>query len=86
MDLSKRHRILFMGAGMVYVMGAICVESLSGLACDLYGTSSKIYGIIVTVEEFLEMLGIIIFIYALLHILRPYLEVHRVVDPENPGS
>lgn len=78
-NLSRMIRNLFMSAGFIYVLGAICIESLSGLASDLYGYSSKIYAAIVTIEELFEMLGIILFIYALFVILMPYLKDHRSV-------
>ena len=79
MNLVRKHRHLFLSAGFIYVLGAICVESLSGWASDLYGKSSQIYGMIITLEEGLEMVGIIIFIHALLLILMPYLKDFRIV-------
>ena len=46
-------------------MGALGFELLGGRHNDLYGSNNLTYSILYTCEEFLEMLGIVIFIYAL---------------------
>ncbi len=59
-------RNLFILAGIIYVGGAIVVEGISANQWDVDGGVSFTYLAIATVEEFLEMMGVILFIYALL--------------------
>lgn len=68
-DLPKTARLQFLIAGVVYVAGALVVESISAYFADSYGPESIGYHIIFTIEEFFEMAGVIIFIYALLSYL-----------------
>lgn len=72
-DLPRQTRRLFLIAGALFVIGAIGMEMLTANLESLYGgyqnepTSIKIIAIIqTTIEELLEMLGIVVFIYALL--------------------
>ena len=64
--LPKGTRNLFIVSGTTYVTGALGFELLGGWQNDLYGSNNLTYSILYTCEEFLEMLGIVIFIYALL--------------------
>ena len=66
MSLAKRIRNLFVISGTTFVIGAIGFELLSGGQNDLSGTKNLALSFFYTCEEFLEMLGIVIFIYALL--------------------
>lgn len=66
MSLPKKIRILFIVSGAIFVTGAIGFEMLGGRHHDLYGDEDLIYSLLYTGEEFLEMLGIAIMIYALL--------------------
>ncbi len=66
MRLPKKTRNLFVVSGVIFVTGAIGFESLSGWQTELYGRQNLVYSILYTVEELLEMLGIVLFIYALL--------------------
>jgi hypothetical protein len=63
---TKSIRNLFVVSGTTYVIGALGFELLGGWQNDLYGSYNLTYSILYTCEEFLEMLGIVIFIYALL--------------------
>ncbi len=65
-NLPTRTRHLFLLAGAVFVGGAIGVEALSGLQASVHGEESLIYHAIITGEEFLEMSGLVLFIYALM--------------------
>ena len=62
--LPHRTRMLFVLAGIIYVSGALVLEMADG-----YFVSKKIdnigFAIVNTIEEYLEMFGIIVFIYAL---------------------
>lgn len=64
--LPRRTTGLFVLAGGVFVGGAVGVEMLSAQAGELLGTESLRFSILYTIEEFLEMTGIVVFIYALL--------------------
>jgi len=70
LHLPSRTRWLFIVAGGIFVGGAIGMESISGLLDYLYSqermASDAIVIMFETVEEFMEMLGIVVFIYALL--------------------
>ncbi len=66
MSLPNKIMIFFVVSGATFVAGAIGFELLGGRHHDLYGTNNLIYSLLYTCEEFLEMLGIVIFIYTLL--------------------
>jgi len=61
-------------AGAIFVGGAIGVEMLSGLAADHSASAANedtsLYVITVSVEEFMEMTGVIFFIFVLLNHLK----------------
>lgn len=66
LHLPAKSRLLFSIAGVLYVGGAIGMEVVEGHYTRLHGTKNLPYNIIVTIEETLEMAGIILFIHALL--------------------
>ncbi|MDM9630304.1 hypothetical protein [Robiginitalea aurantiaca] len=66
MRLPKKIRWLFILSGFVFVFGAIGIESVSGYYDELHGQENLVFYIICTVEELFEMVGVAIFIYALL--------------------
>lgn len=68
-SLPRNTRNLFLLAATSFITGAIVVESFTGLYAYNYGDETYFYLLIGTLEEFLEMLGIIIFIQALLSYL-----------------
>lgn len=76
--LPVKTRLLFLSAGTVFIAGALGVEMISARHHDLYGTQNMTFALIVTLEEFLEMIGIVIFIYALLSYLNSYLNLKEV--------
>jgi glycosyltransferase involved in cell wall biosynthesis len=51
-------------AGLIYVTGAIGIELIGGRYSELYGYNVT-YFVITTLEELLEMVGVVVFIYAL---------------------
>lgn len=63
--LPVKTRYLFTAAGLLYVGGAVGIEVISA---NVYGESgiTFTYLAIATVEELCEMLGVVVFIYALL--------------------
>lgn len=64
--LPRNIMILFMVSGAIYISGALGFEMAGGRHHELYGDDTLLYSLLYTCEEFLEMLGILIFIYALL--------------------
>jgi len=66
LHLPRRTRNLFIVAGIVYVGGALVVEGISANQYDAGGGVTFNYLAIATVEESCEMLGVVVFIYALL--------------------
>lgn len=64
--LPPKTRHLFIIAGTIFVSGALGMEMVDGYYASLYGQENFIYVVLTTIEEFLEMVGIAVFIYALL--------------------
>jgi hypothetical protein len=76
LHLPAKTRLTFLMAATLYIGGAIGVELIGGRFAELHGTRNLMYSMIVTVEESLEMAGVIIFIWALLvYIADNYKEV-----------
>ena len=67
--LPGRTRLHFIMAGVIFLTGALGVEMLGAREADLYGYDTVIYCFLYSVEEMLEMLGVVLFIYALLSYL-----------------
>ena len=61
---------LSLGSGTVYVTGALLIEMISQIYAVGHGKQTPIYGGLATIEEFMEMLGIALYIYTLLDYLR----------------
>ena len=74
LGLPAKTRRLFLIAGTVYVSGCIGMEMLGGYYTELHGEQNLVVAILTTIEEFLEMLGIAIFIYALLWYISTYMK------------
>lgn len=70
LQLPSRTVFLFFFAGFVYILGAVVVEMISGYQASRYGEKNFTYSLIITLEEILEMGGIIIFIQALIEYLQ----------------
>jgi hypothetical protein len=63
--------VLFIAAGSLYLAGALGIESVGGWYFSRNGETEDLrYSLLVAAEEFAEMSGIILFIYALLDYLR----------------
>ena len=71
--LPPKTKILFVLAGAIYVAGAIGMEAIGGYVADTPGLYVHAYAIAATIEELLEMLGIILFINALLSYIQSQL-------------
>jgi len=70
--LPRQTMILFISAGTLFISGAVGIEIISAQEADINGTETILYSTLYTIEELCEMLGIVIFCYALLR----YIELH----------
>lgn len=68
--LPQKTRNLFIKAGTIYISGTLGMEMISGYYSSNYGENNIVYSVITTIEESLEMLGIVVFIYALLSYIK----------------
>lgn len=62
--LPRRTRLLFVVAGLLYVSGALGFELLDGYFVSA-GVDNIKFALTNSIEEFLEMFGVIVFLYAL---------------------
>ena len=77
LHLPANIRLLFISSGVIFVIGAIGLECLGAAYYDSQGiTSGLAYRIPMTIEEFFEMTGVAIFIYALMR----YLNEHVITE------
>lgn len=72
--LPKQTMILFLLAGGFYIGGALGMEMIGGYYTDLYGSNNLNYALITCLEEFLEMVGVVVFINGLLDYMRLYMK------------
>lgn len=77
-DLPSKTKYLFLIAGTIFVGGALGTELIGGWWTDNYGRDNIVYVTIATIEEALEMLGIVVFIYALLDYLASHLDLIQI--------
>jgi hypothetical protein len=74
-DLPKKVRTLFAASGAIYVLGAMGMELLGSRYYDAHGGGdSFIYVMHQTVEESLEMFGIVLFAYAIAVYIRDHIK------------
>ena len=66
MKLPRKTARWFIASGAIFVTGAIGFEMLGARHYEAYGLDNVAYSILYTCEESLEMLGIALFVYALL--------------------
>ena len=78
LNLQKRTRYLFMVAFFIYVGGALGLEMVESALYYKDNHYSTAYYIIGTIEEFLEMSGIVVFIYALIDYIEVCLDSNRI--------
>jgi hypothetical protein len=67
--LPGETRFRFITAAVLYLGGVIGMEMVGGRYAEVHGSQNLAYSMIATVEESLEMAGIIVFIHALLKYL-----------------
>lgn len=78
LHLPRRWRVLF-GIGLVtYLIGVIASDAVGDYLRAAVGDTGLPYIVILTLEEALEMIGVLIFIYALLDYVRTYVGVVQI--------
>jgi hypothetical protein len=65
-SLPPETRKRFIGAGLIFGLGAVGLEAVGGQVLTIIGPNNLTYSLITHVEEILEMSGILLFIYSLL--------------------
>ena len=84
-SLPLRTSLRFVGAGCVFVGGAIGLEVLGGWLFSMYGGQHLGYITVATLEESCEMFGLILFLRAILiHFEQTFGKLSFVVLPETP--
>jgi len=68
--LPSRVRALVFVAAAVYLSGALGMELMGGAIAESQGLESLTYTLVMTVEESLEMLGLVVFLYALCELIQ----------------
>ncbi|MBP9663333.1 MAG: hypothetical protein KBD94_01835 [Pyrinomonadaceae bacterium] len=66
LGLPFKTRIQFFVAGALFLSGAVGMELLDGDYAEVHGKITPTYAVLSTIEEMLEMAGVIVFIKALL--------------------
>ena len=77
-NLPAKTRNLFISAFLVFILGALGIESLGGGYKWMHGSNKVYYIVFVTNEEFLEMTGLMIFIYSLSSYITEELGVSQI--------
>ena len=84
--LPSKSRRQFILAACVYIGGALVMEMIGSHFAESIGQQHILYAAIATVEEVLEMTGIIIFISALLHYMSQWTsKLELQLDISNPS-
>ena len=69
LQLPTRTRVAFLVAAFFYVGGAVGIELLEGRFDEVHGDRNLVSGLLATVQETGEMVGVIVFVWALLRYL-----------------
>lgn len=64
--LSTRMKVLLVSGAFFYIGGAVALDLVSAYLSHLFGQSSVFYLASATLEEVLEMVGIVVFVYTFL--------------------
>ena len=59
----------FLLAAILFLSGAVLIETISAREADMNGTSTITYSVLYTIEEVMEMVGLIVFIRCLLLVI-----------------
>lgn len=70
LKLNSRTRNLMILSGVVFISGAMGLEVIGGYIAAIHGTETLVYKLLYTGEEFLEMFGVILFIYSMVDYIK----------------
>ena len=84
--LEPKTRNVFILSAFIYLAGAIGFELIGGRYAEMYGDRGIVYNIFVTLEETLEMAGIIVFIRSLLEYIADHYNQVQVQFGHLKGS
>jgi hypothetical protein len=76
--LPRDSRLLFLVAGGLYVLGALGMDMVTGYFLTREAVPRLAKPILITVEELLENVGIVVFIYALLAHIRSHTQASEI--------
>jgi hypothetical protein len=68
--IERRYAVLFVISGAIYVTGAVGFEMWGGWISDHLGDRSALYFVEAHLEETFEMVGVALFIYSLLSLMK----------------
>ncbi|MCI5151354.1 MAG: peptidase M48 Ste24p, partial [Candidatus Electrothrix sp. MAN1_4] len=71
--LPRKTALLLILSAIIFLTGSVGFDMLGGKEAELHGYYSNTYMVLSTIEEFLEMSGIVLLIYTLLD----YIEQHH---------
>lgn len=74
LHLPKKYKTLFFLSALIFVGGAIGIEIIDGHYASLHGGENAVYELLTSLEEGMEVAGIILFIYTLLSYIRDYIK------------
>ncbi len=87
LELPFKTRVQFFIAGVLFLGGAIGLEMINGDYAEIYGKKTPTYALLTTIEEMLEMAGVIVFIKALLaYIGERFSTIRFSLDQNRPAS
>jgi len=78
LHLPAKMKILFVVSAFFYLAGAVGMEMVGGWFAENFGENRPFYNVITTVEEILEIIGIITLIYTLLLYISQNFEELRI--------
>lgn len=84
--LPQRTRRLLIAAAGVFLSGALGVEAVGGMYAELHDRASMGYAVLTTVEETLEMLGVVIAARALMEFIRDHVGLVRIGREEQVAA
>ena len=77
--LPPKTRRYFIAAAALFIGGAIFTEILTGLYWQFLGSNNDFtHSVMTAVEEFLEMMGVVVFIYALMSYMKSHIKEIRI--------
>jgi hypothetical protein len=79
LQLPVATRSRFLVAAGIYLAGAIGVELIGGQYAEIHGINNPTYSFIVTIEESLEIIGLILFISSLINHCSGYCKELRLI-------